>query len=165
MDSVDKVNKLSKSDFISVFGNVFEKTTWIAEKVFAFKHFENFDELTERFLNIFENEKKENHLKILNFHPELAVQKIMTIDSKKEQNNAELNQCTEEELKEFVKLNKDYKKKFNFPFIIAVSGKNKSEILDNFRKRIKNDKNIEFKEAIRQVKKIASLRLKQISNN
>jgi OHCU decarboxylase len=165
MDSVDKVNKLSKSDFISIFGNVFEKTAWIAEKVFAFKPFENFDELTERFLNIFENEKKENHLKVLNFHPELAVEKIMTIDSKKEQNNAELNQCTKEELEEFVKLNKDYKKKFNFPFIIAVSGKNKSEILDNFRKRIKNDKNTEFKEAIRQVKKIASSRLKQINNN
>ena len=165
MDTVDKVNNLSKSGFISIFGNVFEKTTWIAEKVFAFKPFENFDELTERFLNIFENEKKENHLKILNFHPELAVEKIMTIDSKKEQNNAELNQCTKEELEEFVKLNKDYKKKFNFPFIIAVSGKNKSEILDNFRKRIKNDKNTEFKEAIKQVKKIASLRLKQINNN
>jgi len=89
----------------------------------------------------------------------------MTIDSKKEQNNAELNQCTKEELEEFVKLNKDYKKKFNFPFIIAVSGKNKSEILDNFRKRIKNDKNTEFKEAIKQVKKIASSRLKQINNN
>ena len=165
MDSVDKVNKLSKSDFISVFGNVFEKTTWIAEKVFDFKPFENFDELTERFLNIFENEKKENHLKILNFHPELAVEKIMTVDSKKEQNNAELDQCTEEELAEFVKLNKDYKKKFNFPFIISISEKNKSEILDNFKKRIKNDRNTEFKEAIRQVKKIASSRLKQINNN
>ena len=165
MDSVDKVNKLSKSDFISVFGNVFEKTTWIAEKAFDFKPFENFDKLTERFLNIFENEKKENHLKILNSHPELVVEKIMTIDSKKEQNNAELNQCTEEELKEFVKLNKDYKKKFDFPFIIAVAGRNKSEILDNFRKRIKNDKNTEFNEAVIQVKKIASLRLKQINNN
>ena len=165
MDSVDKVNKLSKSDFISVFGNVFEKTTWIAEKVFDFKPFENFDELTERFLNIFENEKKENHLKILNSHPELVVEKIMTNDSKKEQNNAELNQCTKEELEEFVKLNKDYKKKFDFPFIIAVAGKNKSEILDNFRKRIKNNKNTEFNEAIIQVKKIASLRLKQINNN
>ena len=165
MDSVDKVNKLSKSDFISVFGNVFEKTTWIAEKAFDFKPFENFDKLNERFLNIFENEKKENHLKILNFHPELAVEKIMTIDSKKEQNNAELDQCTEEELAEFVKLNKDYKKKFNFPFIISISEKNKSEILDNFKKRIKNDRNTEFKEAIRQVKKIASSRLKQINNN
>ena len=165
MNSINKINQLTKNDFISLFGNVFEKTTWIAEKVFVSKPFENFDKLSEIFLDVFENELKENHLKILNSHPELAVGKIMTADSKKEQNNAQLNQCTKEEFEEFIKLNKEYKQKFSFPFIIAVLGKNKTEILDNFRKRIKNDKNIEFKEAIRQVKKIASLRLKQISNN
>ena len=165
MNPIDKVNKLSKSDFISIFGNVFEKTTWMAEKVFVYKPFENFDKLSKKFLDTFENEQKENHLKILNAHPELAIEKIMTTDSKKEQNNAQLDQCTEEELEEFIKLNKEYKQKFNFPFIIAVSGKNKTEILDNFRKRIKNDKNIEFEEAKNQVKKIASSRLKQINKN
>ena len=165
MNSVDKVNKLSKSDFISVFGNVFEKTDWIAEKTYALKPFNNFQELFSKMVKIFENSKKENHLEILNAHPDLVVEKQLTDDSRKEQNNAELNQCTKEELEEFIKLNKDYKKKFDFPFIIAVAGKNKSEILDNFKKRIKNNKNTEFNEAIIQVKKIASLRLKQISNN
>ena len=72
MNSMNKINQLTKNDFISLFGNVFEKTTWIAEKVFASKPFENFDKLSERFLDIFENEQKENHLKILNAHPELA---------------------------------------------------------------------------------------------
>ena len=57
MNSVDKVNKLSKSDFLSIFGNVFEKTTWIAEKVFTFKPFENYEELLNKFLNIFEKER------------------------------------------------------------------------------------------------------------
>ena len=162
---MNKINQLTKNDFISLFGNVFEKTTWIAEKVFASKPFENFDKLSEKFLHIFENEQKENHLKILNLHPELAAEKIMTVDSKKEQNNAQLDQCTKDEFEEFIKLNKEYKQKFNFPFIILVSGKNKTEILDNFRKRIKNDKDIEFKEAKNQVKKIASSRLRQINKN
>ena len=162
---MNKINQLTKNDFISLFGNVFEKTTWIAEKVFASKPFENFDKLSERFLDIFENEQKENHLKILNAHSELAVENIMTTDSIKEQNNAQLNQCTKEELEEFIKLNKEYKQKFSFPFIIAVLEKNKTEILDNFRKRIKNDKKIEFEEAKNQVKKIASSRLKQINKN
>ena len=45
MNSLDKVNKLSKSDFISIFGNVFEKTDWIAEKAYALKPFNNFQEL------------------------------------------------------------------------------------------------------------------------
>ena len=94
MNSINKINQLTKNDFISLFGNVFEKTTWIAEKVFSFKPFENFDKLSERFLDIFEKEQKENHLKILNAHPELAIEKIMTIDSQKEQNNAQLDQCT-----------------------------------------------------------------------
>ena len=162
MNPVDKVKKLSKSDFISTFGNVFEKTTWIAEKVFNFKPFGNFETLSEKFLIIFENENEKNCLKIFNAHPELAIKKIMTTDSRKEQSNAKLNQCTEEELKEFIELNKDYKNKFGFPFIIAVKGKNKSEILENFKKRIKNNKNVEFEEAKKQVKKIASLRIEEL---
>ena len=163
MDTLDKVNKLSRSDFISIFGNVFEKTTWIAEKVFNFRPFKTYGELSKKFINIFENEKKENHLKILISHPDLAVEEKMTADSVKEQSGAQLNECTKDELEEFLKLNAEYKKKFKFPFIIAVVGKNKKEILNSFRKRIKNEVNQEFLEATIQVKKIALLRLKDIN--
>ena len=161
---MDEINQLTKNDFISLFGNVFEKTTWIAEKVFASKPFKNFDKLSEKFLDIFENEQRENHLKILNSHPKLAVEKIMTTDSKKEQNYSRLDKCTKEEFEEFIKLNDKYEQKFNFPFIIAVSGKNKTEILDNFRKRILSDKKIEFNNAIEQVNEISILRLEEVEN-
>ena len=63
---------------------------------------------------------------------------------------------------EFNKLNEEYKKKFGFPFIIAVKGKNKEEILNSFRQRITNNINSEFEEAKKQVKKIASFRLTEI---
>ena len=162
MNSVDKVNKLSKSDFISIFGNVFEKTGWIAEKTYALKPFNNFQELFFKMMGIFENSKKENHLEILNAHPDLVVEKQLTDDSKKEQNNASLNQCSDQEFKEFKELNEKYKKKFRFPFIIAVKGKNRKEILNNFRQRITNNINLEFEEAKEQVKKIASFRLSEI---
>tara|TARA_B100000579_G_scaffold416215_1_gene411556 strand:+ start:431 stop:940 length:510 start_codon:yes stop_codon:yes gene_type:complete len=162
MDTLDKVNKLSKSDFISFFGNVFEKTTWIAEKVFNFRPFKTYDELSNKFISIFENEKKEDHLKILISHPDLAVEKTMTLDSVQEQSKAKLNECTEDEFEEFKKLNTEYKEKFKFPFIIAVSGKDKKEILEKFRKRIKNEANQEFPEAINQVKEIALLRIEQV---
>ncbi len=163
MYTLDEVNKLSKSDFISIFGNVFEKTTWIAEKVFNLRPFKTYDELSSKFINVFESEKK-NHLKILISHPDLAVEKIMTIESTKEQRNARLNECTKEELEEFIKLNTEYKEKFKFPFIIAVAGKEKKEILETFRKRIANEIDEEFCEAVIQVKKIASLRIEQIKN-
>ena len=73
------------------------------------------------------------------------------------------DECSEEELNEFKKLNSTYKK-FGFPFILAVKDKNKNEILNNFRKRVNSDSQIEFEEAIKQVKKIASLRLKEIKD-
>ena len=112
MNSVDKVNKLSKSDFISIFGNVFEKTEWIAEKAYNSKPYKNFEELFLKMLKIFENSEKESHLEILNAHPDLAIEKKLTKDSRNEQENASLNECFEEEFKEFKKLNEEYKKKF-----------------------------------------------------
>ena len=162
MDSIDKVNNLRKSDFISIFGNVFEKTQWIAEKAYNSKPYKNFEELFSKMMEIFENSKKEKHLEILNAHPDLAIEKKLTEDSRNEQKNASLNQCTNEEFVEFRKLNNEYKKKFEFPFIIAVKGKNKEEILNSFRQRITNNINSEFEEAKKQVMKIASFRLSEI---
>ena len=162
MDLIDKFNKLSKIEFISTFGNIFEKTEWIAEKCYESKPYNNIDELISKMIEIFENTEKERHLEILNSHPNLAVEKKLTDDSKNEQKNANLNQCTNEEFIEFKKLNDEYKKKFGFPFIIAVKGKNKDEILNIFRQRITNNINSEFEEAKKEVKKIASFRLNEI---
>ena len=162
MDSIDKFNKLSKAEFISIFGNIFEKTEWVAERCYESKPYNNLDELVSKMMKIFENIEKERHLEILNSHPDLAVKKKLTEDSKNEQKNASLNQCTDEEFIEFKKLNEEYKKKFSFPFIIAVKGKNKEEILNSFRQRITNNINLEFEEAKKQVKKIASFRLDEI---
>ncbi len=162
MNSVNKVNNLNKSDFISIFGNVFEKSEWIAVQAYALKPFNNFEELFSKMIEIFENSEKENHLEILNAHPDLVIEKKLTDDSKKEQNSANLNQCSEKEFKEFKELNERYKKKFGFPFIIAVKGKNRQEILVNFRKRIINTIDLELEEAKQQVKKIATFRLREI---
>ena len=162
MDSIDTFNKLNKSEFLSTFGNVFEKTEWIAEKCYDSKPYNNVQELVNKMMEVFENSIKEKHLKILNSHPDLAVKKKLTKESENEQANANLNQCTNEEFEEFNKLNEKYKKKFGFPFIIAVKGKNKNEILNIFRQRITNNINLEFEEAKKQVKKIAQFRLSEI---
>jgi len=162
MDSIDKFNKLSKAEFISIFGNIFEKTEWIAERCYESKPYNNPDELVSKMMKIFENSEKEKHLEILNSHPDLAVEKRLTENSKNEQKNASLNQCNDKEFLEFKNLNEEYKKKFGFPFIIAVKGKNKEEILNSFRQRITNNINSEFEEAKKQVKKIANFRLSEI---
>ena len=164
INSLDKINQLTKNDFIDIFGNVFEKTYWIADKTFNLKPYKNFNELLSIFFKIYENSSKEDLLKIFNAHPELAVEKKLTDDSRKEQNNSNLNQCNNEEFHEFQNLNLEYRNKFGFPFIVAVKGKKKEEILENFRQRFTNDTKKEFDEAKKQVKKIATFRLEEIIN-
>tara|TARA_B100002051_G_scaffold35873_1_gene29426 strand:- start:1116 stop:1613 length:498 start_codon:yes stop_codon:yes gene_type:complete len=162
MRTIDNINGLNKSEFLSIFGNVFEKTESVALKVFELKPFKDSDDIVSKMLKIYEEYDRNKILQILNSHPELAIEKKLTNESKLEQTSANLNECSEEEFKEFKKLNLEYKTKFGFPFIIAVKGKNKNEILVNFRERIQNDLNKEFLEAKNQVKKIASFRLKDI---
>ena len=167
---INNINKLSEVQFIKHFSNIFENSQFIAEDLYKKKEdgFNNFDDLIRKMMDIFENTTKEQKLKILNAHPNLADKaKIasLTSDSKKEQNSAGLDQCTEDEFNEFKKLNDLYKKKFNFPFIYAVKGKNKNEILDNFKKRISNSLDEEFSNCLNEVKLIAKLRLKEIETN
>ena len=165
----NNINKLSEIQFIKIFANIFENSQFIAEALYEKKGdgFSDFENLTKKMMDIFENTTKEQKLKILNAHPDLANKtkvSSLTDDSKKEQQNAGLDSCTKEEFDEFKKLNGLYKKKFNFPFILAVKEKNKNEILDNFKKRISFNPTTEFDEALKQVKQIASLRLKELNN-
>ena len=164
MRTIDNINSLNKSEFLSIFGNVFEKTESVALKVFELKPFKDFDDIISKMQKIYEEYDRVKILEILNSHPELAIEKKLTTDSKLEQTSANLNECSEEEFDEFKKLNLEYKNKFRFPFIIAVKGKSKTEILNNFRQRILNDVESEFKEAKKQVKKIATFRLNEIIN-
>ena len=162
----NKINKINLSKDaseimeISLLTNAYYPNRNISEKEFL--RFKSEWLIKNSDFNLIEEYLIKNQ--IFNAHPELAVEKKLTKDSEKEQDGASLNNCNNEEFNEFKDLNKKYKKKFGFPFIIAVKGKNKNEILHNFRKRIKNEINSEFNEAKEQVKKIATFRLTEIIN-
>ena len=166
MNTIDEINKLSQSEFVEIFANIFEKTKWIAEKLYSQKPFDSFEDLCIKMLRIFKTASKEAQLKILKAHPDLADKAMvnsLTVNSRTEQSNAGLDQCSAEEFNEFKNLNNKYKQKYNFPFIIAVRGKNKVEILGEFKKRILNSNDDEFIEAIKQVVKVANLRLNELN--
>ena len=162
MSLESNINNLNRDKFISLFGVIFEKSQWIGEKLFDLKPFKDKDDLISKMIQIYETTSKNGILKVLRSHPKLAVEKNLTDYSNKEQSRANLKNCSQEEFDEFEKLNNEYEKKFGFPFIIAVKGKDKLEILNNFRQRINNDVEFEFKESKRQVKKIALFRLDEL---
>ena len=162
MSLESNLNNLNQGKFISLFGVIFEKTQWIAEKLFELKPFKNKDDLINKMIKIYEASSKDEILNILRSHPKLAVEKKLTEHSNQEQSRANLKNCTQEEFNEFTKLNSEYEKKFGFPFIMAVKGKDKIDILNNFRQRINNNIEFEFEESKKQVKKIALFRLEEL---
>jgi 2-oxo-4-hydroxy-4-carboxy-5-ureidoimidazoline decarboxylase len=145
-----------------LFGVIFERTEWIAEKLFELKPFKDKDDLINKMIKIYETSSKDESLNILRSHPKLAVEKKLTEHSNQEQSRANLKNCTQEEFDEFTKLNSEYEKKFSFPFIMAIKGKDKIEILNKFRQRINNNIEFEFEESKKQIKKIALFRLDEL---
>lgn len=105
---------------------------------------------------------------LLRAHPDLAGRlgvADLTAESSAEQQDAGLDCCSQTELAEFQQLNDHYKNRFRFPFILAVKGFDRKSILDIFRRRVKNDPETEFREALNQVHRIAQLRLQALAED
>ncbi|APO68496.1 2-oxo-4-hydroxy-4-carboxy-5-ureidoimidazoline decarboxylase protein [Rhizobium gallicum] len=157
---------IRRDEFVSRFGGVFEHSPFIAERAYD----DGFigDELTVDKVHIplvaiFRAASEEERLGVLRAHPDLAgrlaVAGELTEDSKKEQASAGLDRLSREEHARFTELNAAYVQKFGFPFIVAVKGLNKDDILAAFEKRIGNSRDEELATACAEVEKIALLRL------
>ena len=165
--NISDVNNLSDIDYIQTFNNIFEKTTKITLKSKKFRPFKNKKHMIDIFLSIFDSLDINNKLQVINNHPDLGdklkINKGLTKLSQEEQSLSGLNNCTEQEFEMFNNLNFSFKLKFNIPFIYAVRGKNKSDIINEFQTRLDNsDLNSEIDISIQQVKRIALLRLEEL---
>ena len=101
MKLAEDINLLPKKEFLSIFGNIFEKSEWIADEAFNLKPFKDSNDLIVKMMNIYDKSSDTKIIDIFNLHPKLAIEKKLTSFSSKEQANAKLNLCTKEELIEF----------------------------------------------------------------
>ena len=156
----------AREDFIARFGGVFEHSPFIAERAYdaglLFVPLRA-DGVHQALVSIFRKASREERLGVLRAHPDLAgrlaIAGELTEESRNEQAGAGLDRLTPEEHARFTKLNDTYTQKFGFPFIIAVRGLDKTDILAAFEERIHNSPEAEFETATAQVERIAALRL------
>jgi OHCU decarboxylase len=162
-------SKMDRETFVAAFGGVFEHSPWIAERAYQLELGPAHDSsggLHNALCRIFRSASGRERLGVLNAHPDLAgklaAAKRLTADSTREQASAGLDALTDRERDLFSRLNAAYVAKFGFPFIIAVKGKTKEQILADFEDRIGNSREIEFETACKQVERIALLRLRDM---
>jgi len=157
---------MERADFVARFGGVFEHSSWIAERAFDRGSVPvplSAAGLHEALAIQFRAADEAERLGVLKAHPDLAghpaVAGELTDDSRREQAGAGLDRLTPSEFARFTDLNTRYQARFGFPFIIAVKGLSKDEILHAFENRIHHTRQEEFEAACHEVEKIARLRL------
>jgi OHCU decarboxylase len=162
-------SKMEFEVFVRAFGEVFEHSPWIAERAYELELGPAHDSaggLHNALCRVFRAASEAERLSVLNAHPDLAGKlaqaKRLTAESAREQASAGLDALTDKERELFSKLNAAYVTSFGFPFIIAVKGRTKAEILAEFEARVGNSRDVEFETARKQVERIALLRLKDM---
>jgi len=156
--------------YLETFQELYEHSIWVIEKSYEeVKNNSLYDNLESFHLllsNIVLDASKDLQMSLIKAHPMLAGKKAqkneLTDFSTQEQKSAGLNTCTSEEIQLFEKLNSEYFKKFDFPYILAVKGRNKKQIIENFQSRLNNSFEEEKKEALNQINQIGLLRIKDI---
>ena len=166
----NRPSELSKEDFLSHFAGIYEHSAWVAELLWSQLEvsierncFDSAAAVASQMKLIVNTAQSEQQLALLRAHPDLAGKAALagelTDDSSKEQAGLGLDQCSPVELVKFQQLNTEYQSKFGFPFIMAVKGATKEQVIAGFESRIHNSTTEEFQRAINEVHKIAAFRL------
>jgi len=160
---------LDRAAFVDLHGRVYEHSPWIAEQLWSAglkAEHDTVEGLHQALAAIVDAAPRERQMALLNAHPDLAgrlaVRGELTAASTAEQASAGLDKCTPAEFERFTALNEAYKRKFPFPFIMAVKGRSRAEILEAFERRIHHEEDVEFRTALAEVHKIALLRLRDL---
>ncbi len=162
--TMDEVNMLDQPAFVKRVGWVFEHSPWVAERAWAFRPFADASALQRLMTVAMRSANGAEQLALLQAHPDLGARARMSEASVNEQAGVGLNHLNQDEFDQLQRLNSEYKQKFGFPFLYAVKGSDKHGILAALERRLTNNQDDEFQEALTQVTRIAGFRIEELIN-
>jgi len=151
-----------RDTFVATYGPLFEHSPWVAEDAYARGPFSDEDEIYEALTSAMYEAPRERQLALLRAHPDLGARARMTPDSTREQAGAGLDRLTPDEYDALMRANAAYKERFGMPFVICVGMHDTGSILAAALQRVRNDPDAEVEEALREVAKIAKLRMERM---
>lgn len=156
------LNAKDRSGFAAAVGWAFEDSPWVAERVWEKRPFATLDALHDEMTAVVASASPEEQLGLLRAHPDLGTRAKMSDASNREQGGAGLDTLTRDELDRLRALNTAYREKFGFPFLYAVKGSTKDDILSALERRLPAARDAERAEALRHVFRIARFRLEEV---
>ncbi|EIJ45602.1 OHCU decarboxylase/N-carbamoyl-L-amino acid amidohydrolase [Herbaspirillum sp. GW103] len=169
--TLEQLNAAETSAFIAALHGIYEHSPWIPERAALQRPFRNLTAFKLALHKVVTDASRAEQLGLIRAHPELAgraaIAGELTAESTGEQAKAGLNLCTPEEFARLQQLNADYNAKFGFPFILAVKGPTgagltRQQIIATFARRLRNQPEDELREALRQIGRIAEMRINDL---
>ncbi|HWC96614.1 MAG TPA: 2-oxo-4-hydroxy-4-carboxy-5-ureidoimidazoline decarboxylase [Candidatus Sulfopaludibacter sp.] len=157
-----EIDSLAREQFVDALGFVYENSPWVAERAWAHRPFSSFEDLYAAMAAEVERAGVEEQVALLQAHPDLGARARMSDLSAGEQAGAGLDRLTAEELETLRAWNDEYRRRFGFPFLFAVKGATKHDILKALEQRLEAPRDEEFREGLRQVYRIAWFRLEAL---
>jgi 2-oxo-4-hydroxy-4-carboxy-5-ureidoimidazoline decarboxylase len=157
--TIFELNSFPRERFVEQLGGIFEHSPWVAERAWEALPFPDIDAVHKAMVSTVEAASREEQLALLRAHPDLGTRARMSMASTGEQARAGLSSLTPDELKRLEQLNAEYRRRFEFPFIYAVKGASRENIVRALQTRLMNSGPEEFREALNQVHRIARFRL------
>jgi OHCU decarboxylase len=157
--TLEGLNQLSQAEFTQTLGAIFEHSPWVAEQAWPARPFASVEALHTVMVEQVQQASHQAQLSLICAHPDLGSRAKMADASVKEQAGAGLNQLTPDEFLQITRLNREYTGRFGFPFIFAVKGRSKLDVLASMQARLGNNPEAEFMTALEQIYRIALFRL------
>ena len=163
MIPLQELNSLPAPQFAAALSGIFERTSWVAERIAPLRPFRSRLELHRAMCTAVEQADPDEQLALIRAHPELAARERtgseLTPDSAREQYGAGLGACTPDELVRLRRLNAAYAERFGFPFVFAVKGHDRATVMAALERRIGNAVEQERAQALHEIGRIAAFRL------
>lgn len=161
--SLEELNAAADAQFVAALSDIYEHSLWVAQAALVGRPFATLADLHEYMRDAVGAADDERRLRLLNAHPDLAGKAAragdLTQHSKAEQGSVGLDRLTDDEFDNFHRVNESYRQKFGFPFIICVRRHSKDSVLRQFEMRLNNTVETEQETALREIFRIAALRL------
>jgi 2-oxo-4-hydroxy-4-carboxy-5-ureidoimidazoline decarboxylase len=158
---LEEVNRMDRETFVATLGWVFEHSPWVAERAWPRRPFAGVEALHQAMAREVASALAAEQLALIRAHPDLGTRARLSSASSGEQAGAGLDHLTCEEYEQLHRLNSAYHEKFGFPFIYAVKGSTRQEILSVLERRLSNDPAAEHAMALTQIYRIAQIRLEE----
>ena len=159
---IGELNRLPANHFVERVGWVFEGSPWVAERAASRRPFASREELHAAMMAEVDRAALDEQLALLRAHPDLGVRARMADASEREQSAAGLDRLGPDTFDKLTRLNNCYRQRFGHPFLFAVKGSTVEDILAALETRLNASPEAEFREALRQVNRIAGFRLETV---